>query len=122
MRIYHNPACGTSRAVLTRLREAGVEPEIVEYLKTPPSKVELKALLTKLSLEPRDILRRKGTTLETLGMEERNLDPDDILDAIAKHPILLERPIVVMSDLARICRPAEVVEQFLTAQTRKSAG
>ena len=118
MRIYHNPNCGTSRTVLGRIREAGVEPEVVEYLKTPPDRAHLAALLAKLGLGPRDILRRKGTTLETLGMDEGSMSDDQIFDAILAHPILLERPIVVAGDQAAVCRPAEKVEPLLTAARR----
>ncbi|MDB5507614.1 MAG: arsC [Hyphomicrobiales bacterium] len=113
MRIYHNPACGTSRTVLARLRESGIEPEILEYLKTPPDVADLRSLLNQLGLEPRDLLRRKGTTLETLGFVEASMSGDAILEAIARHPILLERPIVVGDGMARICRPADRVEALL---------
>ena len=113
MRIYHNPACGTSRTVLARLRENGIEPEILEYLKTPPDVAELRSLLKQLGLEARDLLRRKGTTLETLGFVEADMSGDAILEVIARHPILLERPIVAQDGVARICRPADRVETFL---------
>lgn len=113
MRIYHNPACGTSRTVLARLRENGIEPQILEYLKTPPDVAELRSLLKQLGLEARDLLRRKGTTLETLGFVEADMSGDAILEAIARHPILLERPIVAQDGVARICRPADRVETFL---------
>jgi arsenate reductase len=115
MRIYHNPNCGTSRTVLGLIREAGIEPEIYEYLKTPPDREHLTALFAKLGLTPRDVLRRKGTTLETLGMDEAKMSDSAILDAIVLHPILLERPIVVEGDEARICRPAERIKRFLVA-------
>jgi len=116
MRIYHNANCGTSRTVLGMIREAGIEPEIVEYLKTPPDRDHLSALFSKLGLKPRDMLRRKGTTLETLGMDEAKMSDAAILDAIVTHPILLERPIVVEGDEARICRPADRVKRFLNAE------
>lgn len=118
MRIYHNPNCGTSRTVLARLQEAGVTHEVFEYLKTPPDRAHLEALLAKLDLPVRDILRRKGTTLETLGLDETKMSDSEILDAIVAHPILLERPIVVVGEDARICRPAEKVEPFLSAGNR----
>ncbi len=118
MRIYHNPNCGTSRTVLGMIRAAGIEPEIVEYLKTPPDRDHLTALFAKLGLKPRDVLRRKGTTLETLGMDEAKMSDAAILDAIVTHPILLERPIVVEGDEARICRPADRVKRILNAEDR----
>ncbi|MDB5649941.1 MAG: arsenate reductase [Hyphomicrobiales bacterium] len=114
MRIYHNTACGTSRTVLGMIRDSGREPEIVEYLKTPLSRDDLVKLLKKLDLSPREILRRKGTTLEALGLDEAAMSDDAILDAIAAHPILMERPIVVTPETARICRPAERVKDLLT--------
>lgn len=113
MRIYHNPACGTSRTVLGMIKDAGIEPEIVEYLKTPPNRAELTELLAKLGLSPREILRKKGTTLETLGLDEAKMTDKQILDAILEHPILMERPIVVKGKKAAVCRPAEKVEPFL---------
>jgi arsenate reductase len=118
MRIYHNPNCGTSRTVLGMIRAAGIEPEIVEYLKSPPDRHHLGTLFSKLGLKPRDMLRRKGTTLETLGMDEAKMSDAAILDAIVTHPILLERPIVVEGDEACICRPADRVTRFLNAEDR----
>jgi arsenate reductase len=116
MRIYHNPNCGTSRSVLAAIREAGIEPEVFEYLKTPPDREHLTALFAKLGLKPREVLRRKGTTLETLGMDEAKMSDAAILDAMVQHPILLERPIVVDGDDARICRPADRIKKFLNAE------
>ncbi len=113
MRIYHNPACGTSRTVLGMIKDAGIEPEIIEYLKTPPDRTELTALLAKLGLKAREILRKKGTTLETLGLDEAKMTDKQILEAILEHPILMERPIVVKGQKAAVCRPAEKVEPFL---------
>lgn len=118
MRIYHNPGCGTSRTVLGLIREAGIEPEVFEYLKTPPDREHLSALFDKLGLTPRDVLRRKGTTLETLGMDEAKMSEAAILDAMVIHPILLERPIVVVGEEAHICRPAERIKRFLNADNR----
>ena len=117
MRIYHNPACGTSRTVLGLIRAAGVEPEIVEYLKTPPDRAELTGLLARLGLTPREILRRKGTTLETLGLDEAAMTDAAILDAILAHPILMERPIVVTAQAAAVCRPADRVAPLLASET-----
>jgi len=113
MRIYHNPACGTSRTVLGMIKDAGHRPEIIEYLKTPPDRAELTDLLAKLGLKARDILRSKGTTLETLGLDGAKMTDKQILDAILEHPILMERPIVVKGKKAAICRPADKVTPFL---------
>ena len=111
--IYHNPACTTSRNVLAALREAGREPEIIEYLKTPPSRDELKKLLKLMDLTPRGILRRSGTPFEALGLDNPALTDEQILDAIEAHPILIQRPIVVTQKGARLCRPAERYAEVL---------
>ena len=113
MRIYHNPACGTSRTVLGMIQDAGVKAEVIEYLKTPPDRAELTALLAKLGLKACEILRKKGTTLETLGLDAAKMTDKQILEAILEHPILMERPIVVKGQKAAVCRPAEKVEPFL---------
>ncbi len=111
--IYHNPACTTSRNVLAALREAGHEPEIIEYLKTPPGRDELKKLLKLMDLTPRGILRRSGTPYEALGLDNPALTDEQILDAIEAHPILIQRPIVVTQKGARLCRPAERYAEVL---------
>ncbi len=111
--IYHNPACSTSRKVLGLLREAGHEPEVVEYLKTPPSRPELKKLLKKMGMKPRDILRRSGTPFDQLGLGDPGLDDEAILDAIGAHPILMQRPILVTEKGARLCRPVEKMDEIL---------
>lgn len=111
--IYHNPACGTSRKVLAALQEAGRAPRIVEYLKTPPDRKTLKALLEKMGKNVREILRKRGTPYEELGLDDPALTDEQIFDAIEKHPILIERPIVVFGDKAALCRPAETVEALL---------
>ena len=113
MRIYHNPACGTSRTVLGMIQDADVKAEVIEYLKTPPDRAQLTELLAMLGLSPRQILRKKGTTLETLGLDEAKMTDQQILDTILEHPILMERPIVVKGKKAAVCRPAEKVEPFL---------
>ncbi|MBM3609815.1 MAG: arsenate reductase (glutaredoxin) [Alphaproteobacteria bacterium] len=105
--IYHNPACSTSRKVLAGLREHGHEPRVIEYLKTPPSRSELKALLKQMELTPRGILRRSGTPYDELALDNAALTDDQLLDAIEAHPILIQRPIVVSSKGARLCRPME---------------
>lgn len=111
--IYHNPACGTSRKVLARLREAGREPRIVEYLKTPPSRAELKALLKTLGAPVRAILRKRGTPYAELGLDDPAIGDDAIFAAIERHPVLIERPIVVVDGKAALCRPPETVETLL---------
>lgn len=111
--IYHNPACGTSRKVLAALREAGYEPHVVEYLKTPPNRATLKILLRRMGKNVRDILRKRGTPYEELGLDDAALSDDEIFAAIEKHPILIERPIVSMGDEAALCRPAEIVQELI---------
>ena len=105
--IYHNPACSTSRKALGLLREGGHEPKIIEYLKAPPSRKELKALLKQMNMKPRDILRKRGSPWEELGLGDLSVGDEAILDAIEKHPILIERPILVTDKGARLCRPVE---------------
>jgi arsenate reductase len=107
--IYHNPDCGTSRNTLALLRDRGVEPQVVEYLKTPPSRHELQELLRRAGLDVRDILRRKGTPYDELGLGDPALTDEQLLDAIEQHPILIERPIVVTGKGVALCRPAEKV-------------
>jgi arsenate reductase (glutaredoxin) len=107
--IYHNPNCGTSRKVLGMLRDAGIEPQIIEYLKTPPTRAELVSLLERMGKTPRQILRRKGTPFDELGLDDLAKSDDSLLDAILAHPILLERPVVVTPRGVRLCRPAEEV-------------
>lgn len=111
--IYHNPACGTSRKVLARLKEAGLEPEVVNYLKTPPDAKTLKSLLTSMGKTARDILRKRGTPYDELGLGDPAVSDAAIFAAIAEHPILIERPIVVVGDKAALCRPPELVEALL---------
>jgi arsenate reductase len=113
--IYHNPNCTTSRNVLATMRERGVEPTIIEYLKTPPSRATLKDLLKQMGMKPRDILRRSGTPYDELGLDNPKLTDDEILDAIDKHPILIQRPIVVTDKGAVLCRPKEKLDEVLSA-------
>jgi arsenate reductase len=112
--IYHNPACGTSRKVLAALRDAGYQPEIVEYLKTPPDRKTLKGILKRMGKKARDILRKRGTPYEELGLDNPALSDDEIFDAIEKHPILIERPIVVFGEKAALCRPAETLQELIS--------
>lgn len=105
--IYHNPSCSTSRKVLAALQDAGCTPKVIEYLKTPPSREELKALLKQIDMTPRGILRRSGTPYDELGLDDAALTDDQLLDAIEAHPILMQRPVVVTAKGARLCRPME---------------
>jgi arsenate reductase (glutaredoxin) len=114
--IYHNPACGTSRNVLAMLKEAGHDPVVVDYLKHPPDRKTLKATLKRMGKSVRDILRKRGTPYEELGLDNASLTDEQIFDAIEKHPILIERPIVVIGDRAALCRPADTVKELLQAR------
>ena len=114
--IYHNPACGTSRNTLAMIRNAGVEPHVVEYLKTPPSRALIKQLLARAGLSVRDVLREKGTPYAELGLADRSLTDEQLLDAIEAHPVLLTRPLVVSPKGVRLCRPSEAVLDLLPDQ------
>ena len=111
--IYHNPKCGTSRNTLAMIRQSGVEPEVVEYLKTPPSKSKLKQLLKAMGITPRELLRRKGTPYDELGLDDDSLTNEQLIDAMVEHPILINRPIVVTPIGTRLCRPSELVLELL---------
>ena len=111
--IYHNPACGTSRNTLAMIRATGVEPVMIEYLKTPPSREELRDLITRMGMPLRDIMRQKRTPYDELGLGNPALSDDTLLDAIELHPILINRPIVVTPKGVRLCRPSEVVLELL---------
>ena len=111
--IFHNPACGTSRNVLALIRNAGIEPTVVEYLKTPPSRAQLLALVAQLGVPVRAVLRKKGTPYEELGLDNPALTDHALIDAILAHPILLERPIVTTALGTRLCRPSEAVLDIL---------
>jgi arsenate reductase (glutaredoxin) len=111
--IYHNPNCGTSRKVLGMLRDAGLEPTVIEYLKTPPTRTELLSLLERMGKTPRQILRRKGAPFDELGLDDLAKSDDSLIDAILSHPILLERPVVVTKRGVRLCRPAEEVASLI---------
>lgn len=116
--IYHNPNCGTSRNTLALIRNAGIEPEVIEYLKQPPSRQELKRLLDRMGVRPRDVLREKGTPYAELGLADPSLPDDAIIDAMMAHPILINRPIVVTAHGVKLCRPSEVVLDILPAPQR----
>ena len=111
--IYHNPECGTSRNVLGLIRNAGIEPHIVEYLKTPPSRALLVELIERAGISPRDLLRDKGTPYAELGLEDAALSDDALVDAMMAHPILINRPLVVSPMGVKLCRPSETVLDLL---------
>ncbi|ABC22792.1 arsenate reductase (glutaredoxin) [Rhodospirillum rubrum] len=111
--IYHNPACGTSRNVLAMIRQSGEEPRVIDYLKTPLSRAELVDLIAVLAIPVRDLLRRKGTPFDALGLEDPALSDDALIDAMVAHPILINRPIVVTAKGAALCRPSEAVLAIL---------
>jgi arsenate reductase len=111
--IYHNPACGTSRNTLAMIRASGVEPEIIEYLKSPPTRDKLKRLIASMGVPVRSILREKGTPYDELGLADETLSDDALLDAMMKHPVLINRPIVITPKGVRLCRPSEVVLEIL---------
>jgi arsenate reductase len=111
--IFHNPACGTSRNTLALIRHAGLEPTVVEYLKTPPSKDQLRALLHAMDMPVRAVLREKGTPYAELGLADPRWTDEQLLDFIGQHPILLNRPIVVTPLGTKLCRPSEEVLEIL---------
>ncbi len=111
--IYHNPKCGTSRNTLAMIRNSGVEPQVIEYLKTPPGREELMALVAAMGLSLRDVLRQKGTPFEELGLSNPALTDEQLLDHIEQHPILIQRPIVKTPLGVRLCRPSELVLDIL---------
>lgn len=111
--IYHNPACGTSRNTLAMIRASGEEPEIVEYLKAPPSWGKLVELLALLGMKPRELLRKKGTPYAELGLDDPKWSDDEIIDFMMAHPILIERPIVITEKGAVLARPSETVLNVL---------
>jgi len=111
--IYHNPKCGTSRNTLEMIRKAGVEPTVIEYLKTPPGREELVNLIKRMGLPVRDVLRQKGTPYDDLGLGEDKWSDDELIDFMMEHPILINRPIVVSEKGVRLCRPSETVLELL---------
>ncbi|MBL8655749.1 MAG: arsenate reductase (glutaredoxin) [Altererythrobacter sp.] len=111
--IYHNPACGTSRNTLALIRATGLEPEVIPYLETPPSREELVSLIRRMGIGPRDLLREKGTPYAELGLGEPSLTDDQLIDAMIEHPVLINRPIVVGPNGAKLCRPSEEVLSVL---------
>ena len=114
--IYHNPACGTSRNVLALIRNSGVEPHVIDYQKCPPTRVLLAQLIARAGLSVREMLRKKGTPYEELGLDDEKLDDEALLGAMIAHPILIERPLVVTPNGVRLCRPSERVIDLLPPQ------
>lgn len=111
--IYHNPKCGTSRNTLAMLREAGLEPQVIEYLNEPPTRQRLVELIALMGIPVRDLLRQKGTPYDELGLGDPKWSDDELIDFMMQHPILINRPIVVIDGKARLCRPSEVVLELL---------
>ena len=116
--IYHNPDCGTSRNTLALIRNSGVEPDVMEYLKTPPSREVLLALIQAMALPVREMMRRKGTPYDELKLDDDALSDADLVAAMLKHPILINRPIVVTPLGTRLCRPSELVLELLSNPQR----
>lgn len=111
--IYHNPACGTSRNTLALIRNAGIEPTVVEYLKFPPDRTTLKLLIEGMGIRPRDLLRQKGTPFGELSLDAEHWTDDELIDRMLTHPILINRPIVVTPWGVKLCRPSEAVLDIL---------
>ncbi|MBS0366756.1 MAG: arsenate reductase (glutaredoxin) [Proteobacteria bacterium] len=116
--IYHNPACGTSRKTLALIRDSGVEPTVIEYLKTPPDRATLIDLLARMRLRPRDLLRQKESIYAELGLGAAHWTDEQLIDLMLTHPILINRPIVVTPRGVRLCRPQEAVLELLPAATK----
>lgn len=114
IKIYHNPSCGTSRNTLALIRNTGVEPQVIEYLKTPPSREELKDMIAKAGLNVREAIREKGTPYAELGLDNPALTDEQLLDAMLVNPILINRPFVITPVGVRLCRPSEAVLDILT--------
>ena len=111
--IYHNPSCGTSRNTLAMIRQSGEEPEIIEYVKNPPSRARLKELIKAMGTSVRELLREKGTPYAELGLADPKWSDDELIDFMLAHPILINRPIVVTPKGVRLCRPSELVLDLL---------
>lgn len=117
--IYHNPACGTSRNVLALIRNSGEEPRVIEYLKAPPTRDELAELVRRMGMRPRDLLRRKGTPYDALGLDDPKFSDEALIDLMIEHPILINRPIVVTPLGVKLCRPSETVLEILSDAQRQ---
>ncbi|OYW50359.1 MAG: arsenate reductase (glutaredoxin) [Novosphingobium sp. 28-62-57] len=111
--IYHNPECGTSRNTLAMIRNAGIEPHVVEYLKTPPARALLESLIERAGITPRELLREKGTPYAELGLDQTDLSDAQLIDVMMAHPILINRPLVVSPLGVKLCRPSEEVLDLL---------
>jgi len=111
--IYHNPACGTSRNTLAMIRASGVEPEVIEYVKNPPTRERLLELIAAMGVNPREVLREKGTPYIALGLDDLTLSDEVLIDTMLQHPILINRPIVVTAKGVKLCRPSELVLDIL---------
>lgn len=116
--IYHNPACGTSRNTLAMIHNAGLEPQVIEYLKTPPTAETLRALIAAMGVSAREVLRRKGTPYEELDLDNPKWSDAELIGFVLDHPILMNRPIVVTPLGTRLCRPSELVIDLLPAEQR----
>ncbi len=116
--IYHNPDCGTSRNTLAMIRNAGIEPHVVEYLKTPPTRALLVELIERAGMQPRDLLREKGTPYADLGLGDHAISDKGLVNAMMDHPILINRPLVVTPIGVRLCRPSEAVLDILPEAQR----
>ena len=114
--IYHNPGCGTSRTTLGLIRTAGFEPQIIEYLKTPPDRAVLESLIERMHIKPRELLRAKESLYADLGLADEGLSDDELIDYMVSHPILINRPIVVTKRGAKLCRPSESVLDILQSE------
>jgi arsenate reductase (glutaredoxin) len=119
--IYHNPACGTSRNTLAAIRQSGEEPEVIEYLKTPPSRERLKELIAAMGVPARELLREKETLYRDLDLSNPKWSDDELIDFMIAHPILMNRPIVATPNGVRLCRPSELVLEILTNATNEKA-
>ena len=111
--IYHNPECGTSRNTLAMIRNAGIEPHVIEYLKTPPTRLLLRQLIDRMGIPVRDVIREKGTPYHELGLDNPDVTDDQLLDAMVANPILIQRPIVIHGDRAIVARPPERLLELL---------
>ena len=118
--IYHNPECGTSRNALAMIRNAGIEPHVIEYLKTPPARAMLESLIARANLTPRELLREKGTPFAELGLDDPALSDAQLIDAMMDHPSLINRPLVVSPLGVKLCRPSEEVLDLIPAGQREA--
>lgn len=116
--IYHNPQCGTSRNTLALIRNAGIEPEVIEYLKTPPTREKLRELVARMAVPVREVIREKEAVYKELGLDDPALTDETLIDAMLAHPILINRPIVVTPLATRLCRPSEAVLDILPLPQR----